>query len=280
MADDENKVDAGVDQGANSGTDASTGQPEDQQQVASPSSDQSEAPAAPAPTEAVPENTTAARGTPVAGPSLEQQRDLRVVPVAQSTIEVIAGQNTAVDVNDRSEFTNVILSILQKSLDADLNIVTDVPYIFQLILSVYSAFNTVALAAKKPDVDMARFSKIAHEMMGLLASAKAPMGDGVKPEDQVTALEGIKPQLEELFSRENITQLELSYILESLMHTLKVTNDSFQQQIQRSVDRAEAKVWRLDDFSDLTLKKLDKVLQTSMDDLVKEGSMTDPAELQ
>lgn len=206
------------------------------------------------------------------GPDLDAERDARVAPVAQGVIEDLAGQNTGVDVNNRSEFTNVIVKILKRSLAADLHVSTDNSYIFQLVLGAFGAFNSVVMSAKMADPQTERYAKIAHEMMELFAKANVPMGMKVKSEDQIAALQSIKPQLEEIFAREMLTNLEVTYILEGLMNALKVTEQVFGQNIENSIKRMEAKVLQLEDIDDLTMNKLDWALTTNIEEILKKDS--------
>lgn len=204
-------------------------------------------------------------------PDLEKERDDRVIPVAQGVLEDMAGQSATVNVNNRSEFTNTIVSILKRSLAADLNVTTDNPYIFQLVLGAFGAFNNVVMDSKMADMQDERYSKIAHEMMLLLASAKVPMGMRVKSEEQIAALQSIKPQLEEIFAREMLSKLEVTYILEGLLNALKVTHQVYQQNIEDSIKRMEAKVLKIDDMNDLTMKKFDWALSTNIEEILKES---------
>ena len=208
---------------------------------------------------------------PAAGPDLEQERDDRVIPVSQGILEDMAGMEQAPDVNDRSEFTKVITSILKRSLAADLNLATDNSYMFQLVLGAFGAFNQTVMSCKMAESEDKRYSKIAHEMMSLLAGAKVPMGMKVKTEDQVAALESIKPQLEEIFAREMLTKLEVTYILEGLMNALKVTERVYSQNIGQSVNIMEAKILGLEDMTDLTMQKLDWALSTRIEEILKKN---------
>lgn len=202
-------------------------------------------------------------------PNLEQERDARVLPVVQGVIEDLSGIDTAVKVNDRSEFTNVLISIIKRALAADLNLTTDNPYVFQLVLGAFGAFNQFVMSCKTVDSEDLRFSKIAHEIMVLFSGAKIPFGMTVKTEDQVTALESIRPQMEEIFAREMLTKLEITYILEGLLNAVKVTEQVFSQNVEDSVKRAEAKILQIPDMMDLTMTKLDWALQTSIDKILE-----------
>lgn len=209
-----------------------------------------------------------------AKPDLEKERDARVIPVAQGILEDIAGQNTATDINDKSEFSNLIIKILNRALTADLNLTTDNSYAFQLVLGAYGAFNQVVMASKMAESQNVRYNAIAHEMMALFAKTNVPMGMSVTSEEQVKVLQVIQPDLEALFARENLTQLEISYILEGMMNALKVTEQVFSTSIQESVERMEAKILQIDNMTDLTMSKLNEVLMTDIDEILKVSAKT------
>lgn len=209
---------------------------------------------------------------PEVTPDPEKERDVRAVPVAHGVLEDLAGLNSVSDVQDRSEFTNVIVKILKRSLEADLNVALDNPYVFQLALGAFGAFNQFIQSCKMAESENKRYSTIAHEMMVLFADAKVPMGMQVKTEEQVAALESIRPQIEEIFAREMLTKLEVSYILEGLMNALKITHQVFSDNVKQAVDRMEAKILQVEFVSDLTMKQLDATLQTSIEEILAKTS--------
>lgn len=217
-------------------------------------------------------DTTLKIGDPIPVPrDLDQERDDRVIPVAQGVLEDIAAKDIAA-ADDRSEFTNVIVNILKRALAADLNITTDNSYVFQLVLGAYGAFNQFIISCKMADDQNVRYSKIAHELMALFAQAKVPMGMKVKTEEQIAALEPIRSQVEEIFAREMLTKLEVTYILEGLLNAFKVTHQVFDNNLQDAVDRLQAKILQLDSLSDLTMKKLDDTLTTAIEEILKKSA--------
>lgn len=197
-------------------------------------------------------------------PNLEAQRDERVVPVARGVLKDIADGKPATGEDQTSEFQEVIMKGLKRSLDADLNLTTDNPYIFQLVLGVFGAFSAVMQKATFAQQQDEKFARIAHETMALLVSVEVPMGTKVKAEEQIAALEGILPQLNELFARENITWLEMKYILEGMFNALKTTEASFMNSVAQGLQRMEAKILGIQDLSDLTMRKLDETLQADI----------------
>ncbi len=195
---------------------------------------------------------------------LETLRDARVVPVAQAVLVDMAGEIASTDVNADTDFTSVLVKVIQHALAADLNLTTENPYLFQLILGAYGAFSTVVQKCKVADAQDLRYGNIGREMMGLLAGANVPMGTKITSDEQIKALEVIQPQLEAVFARENLTWLEVKYILEGLFRSLKATEQLYTNNIGRSVDRMECKILGIEDKTDLSMKKLDATLQADM----------------
>ena len=212
-----------------------------------------------------------------AGPDLEAIRDERVVPVAKGVLQDMAALMTTADLNKDTDFTKLLIKILNRSLDADLNLTTENPYIFQLILGAFSSFSAVVQKAKITPTDDARYARIGREMMVLLAGVDIPMGTKVAPADQEAAIATIQPQLEALFEREGITWLEVKYILEGMLQSFKLNEQMFSGNVQRSVEKMEAKILGIEEMSDLTMSKLDATLKAEIADTLKNGLEPEPA---
>lgn len=217
-------------------------------------------------------NTTAQDAVPSPiQPDLDQLRDDRVIPVARETLKIMAGQ-TGTD--DKDSYVAALTDILRVSLAADLNLTMENPYIFQLTLGVYAAFQNVAQQVPMAESQDPRYAKIGREMMGLLVSANVPMGMNVKQEEQEKALEGIKPQLEALYLRENLSNLEVGHILEGIFRAFKTMEQGFSGNVERSVKRLEMKILQLQDMDDLTMSRLNEVLTTDIEELLAAGRVT------
>lgn len=207
------------------------------------------------------------------GPDLEAARDARVIPVTQGVLEDIAGLNAISDMKDKSEFTNLVINVIKRALDADLNVASDNPYVFQLALGAFGAFNQFVMSCKMAESQDVRYSTIAHELMSLFVGAKVPMGMNVKTEEQVAALEPIRSQIEEIFARESLTNLEVSFILEGLLNALKITHQTFSDHIQQATDRMESKILQLEYVSDLSMRKLDDTIKTSIEEILAKADV-------
>lgn len=206
-----------------------------------------------------------------AGPNAEQLRDERVVPVVQGVLRDMAEDIAATDVNANNDFTSLLVKILTRGLEADLNVTTENPYMFQLVLNAYSAFSAAVQECKVADAQDERYGRIGKEMMGLLVKANIPLGTKVTPEEQKAATDIVKPELEALFLRENLQWLEVKYILEGLFRALKGVESLYSSNIDLSVQRMEAKILGISEMSDLTMKKLDETLQADFAELKAKG---------
>lgn len=203
------------------------------------------------------------------GPDLELLRDNRVVPVAQGVLDDISKSMPSTDITPDTDFTTLLIQILQRTLDADLNLTTDNPYLFQLVLGVFAAFNTVTQKSKLTANDDSRFARIAGELMAIMVKANVPMGKDVKPAEQEKALEAYQGEFDAIFEREKLTSLELSYILEGMLRSFKTTEQLFSGNVQRSVQVMEAKILQIPDMTDLSMKTLDETLKGQIKELNK-----------
>lgn len=214
--------------------------------------------------------STAEQKLPVEPENLETLRDQRVLPVVRGVLSDIAEAMPSTDITPNTDFTTLLIKVLQRSLDADLNLTTENPYVFGQVLSVFSAFNTVVQKSKMADAPDERFARIAGQMMRFMASVDVPLGRDVKPEEQEAAMMVLQPEFEALFARENLTSLEVTYILEGIMRALKMTEQLFSGNVARSVSKMEAKILNIDDMTDLTMKKLDETLRVDIAEFQKE----------
>lgn len=192
---------------------------------------------------------------------LEADRDARVAPVAQGVLEDIATETTIASADNKTDFTGIISKLVNRTLDADLNLTTENPYIFQLVLGTYGALSNVIQSSKMVAIDDLRFSRIGAQILTLLANAKVPMGTKVKTEDQIAALQAIVPDLEAIWAAENLTWLEIKHILEGVFRSLKALESNFSTNIDAAVKIMECKILGIADMSDLTMKKLDETLR-------------------
>lgn len=204
---------------------------------------------------------TSVTPTQPAAPDLEALRDEKVIPVARGVLVDMAGEISSTDVNEDTDFTSILVKILRRGLAADLNLVTDNPYVFQLILGSYSAFSSIIQKCKFSEAQDIRYSNIGRELMGILSSTDVPMGTKVTAKEQEAAFEAVQDQIQAIVDREKLTWLEMKYIMEGLFRSLKSTEQLYNNNVDLSVKRMEAKILGLEDITDLTMSKLDATLQ-------------------
>lgn len=195
---------------------------------------------------------------------LEAVRDARVVPVAQGVLEDIASEAAIANIENQSDISGVMSKILIRTLEADLNLTTENTYVFQLVLGAYGALSSVIQNSKMREIDEARFARIGSQVLGILAKANVPMGTKVKSEDQIAALEALKPELEAVWAAEDLSWLEIKYVLEGVFRGLKTVENNFSVNVEMSLKRMEAKILGVADMSDVTMKKLDETLRAEI----------------
>lgn len=186
-------------------------------------------------------------------PDLEKARDEKCVPVAR---EILAEMVTGLLADDRDP---LLLSILQKSLDADMNITTEAQYLFQLLLGAFSGLNTTLHSLELTPVDETRYTAIGNEILAILSESDVRLTN-IKPEDIEKDFAAAKVKLQELFTREKLTRIELSYLVERIFTSITDVNNSFSAKIEQSLARAEAKIFGVESMSDITVKHVNDVL--------------------
>lgn len=201
---------------------------------------------------------------------LEALRDEKVIPVVRGVLTDMAGEIASTEINANTDFTSLLTKVLQRGLNADLNLTTENPYVFQLVLSVYGAFSSVVQGCKVADTPDERYGSIGRELLTLMASVEVPLGGKTTPDAQATALKVLQPQIEEIFARENLTWLEVKYIMEGLFRSLKATEQLYSSNVERCLKTMEAKILGIEDMTDLSMKKLDQTLQAGFEAVKQE----------
>lgn len=186
--------------------------------------------------------------------TLEELRDERCFPVAQAILEGMA-KNLLEDDGPK----NTALGALELSLKQDLNIVTDMSYIPQLILNALSGVNATAQVCDMEPLDTDKYNNIAKKIFKILADEKINIGFN---KDEVTKVfSGIKDKLSALFLKEKINSLEVKHIMENILSAFGSFNNLLASSIEISTEKATSKLMGIDSTDDLTMKKLDEILK-------------------
>jgi hypothetical protein len=202
---------------------------------------------------------------------LDAEQDARCAPVAQGILEDMANSES---VSDKSQFAQVIMGVLKRALDANLNVAMDNPFVFQILLKAVGAFNNAITATKMTPLDDARYGRIAHELLKVFASAHVPMGNKVTEDQIKEALAAVQPQFDAIFEREKLNTLEVRYILEGVLKTTQTLQGFFTRSIEESVDRMEEKILQIGHKTELTMGKLDDILKTDIDTILERAGVT------
>lgn len=200
-----------------------------------------------------------------ASPDLEQLRDDKCIPVARGLMVDMATDLVPDNANENVDFTPLLMKTMQRALDADLNIVMDNPYVFQLVLGAMSGLNATVQSCETTPVDDVRYGMIAKKILSILATANVPLvvlDPKVKPDPAKieTDFAGVKEQVQALISENNLSRIEVQYIMENIFTGFQSVQNAFMNVVADHAQKASAKLFGLDDYNDLSMKKLDDVL--------------------
>lgn len=193
-------------------------------------------------------------------PNLDQLRDEKCIPVAKGVLSDMAETMIPVDASKVVDYNPVLTKVLERSLEADLNIEMENPYIFQLLLGVFASLNKVAQTCVVIPMDDIRFGKIQKKILEIVVSANVRMGE-VSEEEKDADFVPVKEQLDALFAEEKVTISELKYIMDNILESFKDVQMIFAANVEQSTSRAIAKAFKLEDITELSMKKLNNVLK-------------------
>jgi hypothetical protein len=194
--------------------------------------------------------------------NVDQIRDEKCIPLAKAISKHIAELMIPEDANEKVDYNPIITKILEKTLEADTNLLTENSYIFQLILGIFAGLNKTAQACTTIKIDDVRYGRIEKQILQIVADNidKITVGS-VTPEQTDIDFAPIKEKLNELFASENLSMMELKYVMDNIFDSFGTVTNSFNQSIEIQTKKAEAKLFGLDDITDLSMKKLDEELK-------------------
>lgn len=190
-----------------------------------------------------------------AQPDLEAQRDEKCVPIAHAIlIDLAAGLFPE---SGTLDYPGLTKQGLERLLEADANVTTEVPYVYQLVFAGFGLINTALQAATTEPVDDARYSRIARQLLGILATANLTLTNQTPDEAELAP---VKEQVAALVAQEKLTSIEVSYLVTNLHAAFSTAQNYAQISLEASLKKAEEKLYGIEDMTDLTMKKLDAVL--------------------
>lgn len=191
---------------------------------------------------------------------LEKLRDEKCLPIAQEILNDLATDMIPDDANVKVDYNPILLKILARTFEADTNIATENSYLFQVLLGVFSALNRTVQECTTVPIDDVRYGVISKKILAIVAKAKVRMG-AVTPEESIADFAPIKEELNGLFAEEKLSMLEIKYMMDNIFESFNAVQTGFNMNVEQSSRRAEAKLFKLEDMVDLSMKKLDDVLR-------------------
>lgn len=192
---------------------------------------------------------------------LEKQRDDKVFPIAREVLKDMAELLIPENANEKVDYNPIVLKTLQRSLDADFNITMEAQYLFQVLLGAFAGLNSTVQGCTALPIDDVRYGAISKRILTLLAEAPIRLG-AVTPEQTVEDFAPIQVKINAILAEEKLSMLEVKYIMDNIFDSFNAVNNMYSAQIEQSTAAAEAKLFGIEDMSDLGLKRLDEVLKT------------------
>lgn len=192
-----------------------------------------------------PAETVLAAAPVVAGADLEKQQNERVAPVVQGILE---DATTMLIPEDGVSFdlSELELATIQRLLNGDLNITTEVPLAFQGVLGAFANLtNVLQDCAYAEPHSQADYARVSRAILSIVAQTK--------PED-------MKPALETLFAENKMSAIDVRYIVSSITSTFETMRLGAEKSIEESMERAQAKSFGVESVQDVTMGKLDAYL--------------------
>lgn len=190
----------------------------------------------------------------------DQLRDEKCIPVARKMFESVAAKMIPEDANEVVDYNPVLIDLLTEGLAADLNMTTETPYVFQLMLGILSGLNRTVQKATVTPIDDVRYGKIGRKILQITADANVTLGSVTVEQtdaDFASALE----QINALFAEEKLTMMEVKYIMDNIFESFTAVNNGFSASTEQSFKLAEEKLWKVQDMTDVTMGLMDRVMK-------------------
>jgi hypothetical protein len=192
-----------------------------------------------------------------AQPDLDAQRDVKCVPIARAILNDLAVG--LFPENGTMDYPALTKQGLERLLEADANVTMEVPYVYQLMLAGLTGLHVAIQAAEPAPMDDARYSRIARQLISILATANITLTAKTPDEAEYAP---VKEQVATLIASEKLTRIEVSYIVDNLFAAFNTAQNYAQMTLEQAMKKAEEKLFAIDDMTSLTMKKLDEVLKS------------------
>lgn len=189
---------------------------------------------------------------------LEVARDERCFPIARAVFKELP-EGLIADTEGQKALQ---LKTLSAMLAADLNVAMEVSYVFQLLLGILSGLNRTVQETERVNDDV-KYDAIAEEVLKIVADEVDALQLGsVTPEKSAEDFKEVKLKLMKLFQDENLSLMEVKYVMQKVFESFTTFNNAVQSSIENSTKRMETKILGIDSMDELSLKKLNDVLLT------------------
>lgn len=192
--------------------------------------------------------------------ALDEARDAKGSRIARAFLESIRNGMIMEDANEIVDFNPLVKEMLSTALNEDANTVTELPYAIQLVLTQFAGLNAMAQKVTAKRIDDVRYGKIAQGVLDILADANIEMGP-TRESDYAEHFASIRQPLQDLLDGENLSTMELKYVMDTIFESFRTVSNMFNMSIERNTEKAEAKLFGIETMNDLTLRRLDEVLK-------------------
>lgn len=183
---------------------------------------------------------------------LEKVRDEKCFPVARKMFNGIADKMIPEDANIEVDYNPVVTELLQIGVDADLNLTTEVPYVFQTMKGIFSALNVTVQDCDTVPIDEVRYATIGRKILQIVNEANVSVGD-ILPEQSKTDFAPVKDKINALFAEEQVSLLEVKYIMDNIFQSFTDVENHFMAAVQQSVVKIEEKLMGVDSMTDVSM---------------------------
>ena len=190
----------------------------------------------------------------------DELRDDKCFPVARAMFALIAANMIPEDASKSVDFNPVVKSLLQLGVDTDLNLTTENPYVYQLMLGQLAGLNVSVQGAVMTPIDDVRYGRIAKQILQFVADANVTLGP-VTQDQTVADFAPVMEKINALFAEEKLTMIEVKYIMDNIFDSFSHVQNGYTGIVEASMKQAEEKLWKVTDMSDISLQQVDKVLK-------------------
>jgi hypothetical protein len=178
---------------------------------------------------------------------LDKLRDEKIFPLAETCLDDMADLMFPREVDGKTDMKPIILKILEREKDADLNLTTETTYLFQVMLKYVHALNKAVQSTVVVEIDEERMNEVAKRMFALLKD---------HTDEEATIVE----KMNEIVSEYKLNKFEINYAKDIIFNSFNAVQSSVASSIESSLQQAEEKLIGCK-MEEITMGKLDSILK-------------------